>query len=63
MQKLNEIDPAGLAMIAGVDSAKLMEYVENIAQYVRLSGNSDDRKAYAYIKDTLESFGLNAVLE
>lgn len=41
-----------------VDQDRLMAHTAAIAQYVRLSGSEDERKAFTYIAEQLESFGL-----
>lgn len=41
-----------------VSADLLMEYTANISQWVRLSGSEDERKAFAYIDQTLKSWGL-----
>ncbi|PKR77918.1 hypothetical protein CEY16_08310 [Halalkalibacillus sediminis] len=46
------------SLIGEVDQHRLMEYTSSIAQYERLSGTEDEMKAFEYIKETLESFGL-----
>ena len=42
-----------------VDQERLMAHTAAIAQYVRLSGSEDERKAFTYIAEQLESFGLS----
>ncbi len=40
----------------------LWETNSRIAQYVRLSGSADERKAVEYIRDTLDEYGLRTTL-
>ena len=45
-------------VLDNVSADRLMEYTANIAQWVRLSGSDDERKAFQYIDKTLREWGL-----
>ena len=41
-----------------VSAERAMEYTRTIAQWQRLSGSEDERKAFDYVEETLRGFGL-----
>lgn len=54
------IDEAALdKLLAQVDSARLMQSVETIAQNVRLSATPEESEAFDYLQGELESLGLD----
>jgi len=53
-------DPA--AWIDAVSADQAMTHTREIAQWVRLSGSEDERKAFDYISGVLEGFGLRTTL-
>jgi hypothetical protein len=46
------------ALLDEVSADRLMEYNRTIAQWERLSGTPDERKAFEYVEETLKGFGL-----
>jgi hypothetical protein len=46
-------------IIAKVDPQRLMQITETIAQWERLSGSDDERKAFDFIQQELEQLGLS----
>ncbi len=50
------------AVLAAVSSEKLMEYTRTIAQWVRLSGSPEERKAFDYVQKELDSYGFTTHL-
>ncbi|MDQ0160454.1 M28 family metallopeptidase [Alkalibacillus salilacus] len=48
--------------VSCVSEENLMEHTRQIAQYERLSGTDEERKAFQYINETLISFGLSPQL-
>src|SRR6185312_16269226 len=44
-------------IVSGVSGAELKRHLNEIAQYVRLSGTDDEAKAFDYIESQLNSFG------
>ncbi|MGA7671471.1 MAG: M28 family peptidase [Nitrolancea sp.] len=45
-------------LLGEVSADQLMEYNENIAQWVRLSGSDEERKSFDYIASVIESWGI-----
>ncbi len=45
-------------LLSEVSADQLMEYNENIAQWVRLSGSEEERKSFDYIASVIESWGI-----
>lgn len=45
-------------LLAGVSGARLMEYTREIARRERLSGTEDERRAFAYVQEVLDGFGI-----
>lgn len=55
---------AALETILGsIDAGCLTVYNENVAKEIRLSGSAEELRAFEYIRDTLEGFGLEPKLE
>jgi Zn-dependent M28 family amino/carboxypeptidase len=50
-------------LLEAVNQDYLMDYVENIAKEVRLSGSDEELRAFHYIKEKLEGFGLETHLQ
>lgn len=50
------------AWIDEVSNQNLMDTTRSIAQWVRLSGSEDERKAFDYLDQTLKGFGLSTRL-
>ncbi len=46
-------------LLSEVSADQLMDYNTNIAQWVRLSGSEEERKAFDYIASVVESWGLS----
>ncbi|HVX29825.1 MAG TPA: M28 family peptidase, partial [Nitrolancea sp.] len=44
-----------------VSAERLMEYTGTIAQWERLSGSDDERRAFDYVEETLRGFGFETV--
>ncbi|MDR7544708.1 MAG: M28 family peptidase [Armatimonadota bacterium] len=57
-------DPARgeAAAVAAVSGARLMAYTRRIAQWVRLSGEPDERRAFEYVEGVLRGLGLSTHL-
>ncbi|RMF93636.1 MAG: M28 family peptidase, partial [Nitrospinota bacterium] len=49
-------------VLAEVSQAKLMEYTETIAQWIRLSGSPEERKAFDYVQQELDRYGFTTHL-
>jgi hypothetical protein len=50
------------AILAEVSQDKLLEYTTTIAQWVRLSGSPEERKAFDYAQKELQSYGFSTHL-
>ncbi|MFT9597346.1 MAG: hypothetical protein ACH0QE_05865, partial [Mesobacillus sp.] len=59
MEKLTEIEKE---IISQIDANQLMEYNNEIAKEVRLSGSEEELRAFKFAQKTLESFGLDTEL-
>ena len=53
------MDPLESELVAAVSREKLWETNSQIAQWVRLSGSADERKAVDYLRSVLDSYGLH----
>ncbi len=49
-------------LVNSISGSNLIEYTENIAKNVRLSGTVEELASFHYVKKTLERFGLRPVL-
>ncbi|MBA4494321.1 M28 family peptidase [Paenactinomyces guangxiensis] len=49
-------------LMAEVSEARLLEYTQHVAAEVRLSGTPEEKRAFLYVKKTLEEFGLSTDL-
>lgn len=55
-------DPDVGQWIAEVDSDRLMEATAGISRWVRLSGSTDERKAFDYVADVMREIGCDVTL-
>lgn len=46
-------------VVNAISADRLMDYTSHISKWVRHSGSDDERKAFNYIGDTLQSWGLS----
>ena len=58
----NQSDTREADLRSQVSRERLWETNSQIAQYVRLSGSADERKAVDYIRATLDEYGLRTTL-
>jgi hypothetical protein len=49
-------------IISHIDSNQLMDYNKEIAKEVRLSGSEEELRAFKFVQNTLESFGMETEL-
>lgn len=49
-------------LLREVSKDQLMTFTANVAKEVRLSGTEEELRAYKYVQQTLESFGLKTEL-
>jgi Iap family predicted aminopeptidase len=52
----------GSSIRDSVSESELVRHTESIAQWVRLSGTPDERRAFDYIREQLEGFGFTTTL-
>ena len=52
------LDARGEALLGEVSADRLMEYDRTIAQWVRLSGSEEERKAFDYVESLARDWGL-----
>ena len=53
------LDARGQALLDEVSADRLMEYDRTIAQWVRLSGSEEERKAFDYVESLAHDWGLS----
>ncbi|WP_047151766.1 M28 family peptidase [Aneurinibacillus tyrosinisolvens] len=57
-----QLDAVQQLLVEEVSEKNLMEYTEEVSKEVRLSGTHEEYRAFQYVKDTLEGFGLSTQL-
>lgn len=57
--RLNELEQQ---LLTEVSEENLMEFTAKVAREVRLSGTEEEYRAFEYVKETLEGFGLSTQL-
>jgi hypothetical protein len=63
MVKVNGILDSFEKYVEMVSKEFLMEYTRKISSEVRLSGTAEELRAFHYVKETLESFGVSTYLQ
>ncbi|MBM7662144.1 hypothetical protein JOC85_002951 [Bacillus mesophilus] len=63
MVKVNGIAESLQKIVEMVSKENLMEYTSKVSSEVRLSGTSEELRAFRYVKETLESFGVSTNLQ